>query len=283
MPLTRRAFVSGTALLGAAACAAPADALSVDRLAPERWWQGPERARWFRHDAVDASRVEEWLIRARIEGRWQELETAALPEVFVQWSMRLRLERLQDIRRGIFDPRELDGPHNGCVATWGGPGRDHPLSLNTAYKGLGFLPTAELLPALVDRVESVPRGDLAAATDLLALLYSNPVVFDLRKQVSLELYTTPEYMTHTFLNMMVNPVASASFLAMPTYELRAVPELLHPHDPDLSEHERLVIRYTNGIHDLIHAGQGPRIACVYHLVGVYDDTPSSRGRGTRLA
>lgn len=283
MPLSRRAFVSGTALLGAAACTTSSDALPVDSVEPSSWWQGPPRARWFRHEAVDAARVEQGLVRARIEGRWQQLETVFLPEVFVQWSMRLRLERLRDIRRGLFDPRELDGPHNGCVATWGGPGRDHPLSLNTAFKGLGFLPAAEVLPALVDRVQAVPRGDLEAATALLAELYSNPVLFDLRKKVSLELYTTPEYMTHTFLNMMVNPVASASFLAMPTYELRAVPQLLHPLDPGLSEHERLVVRYTNAIHDLVHSGGETRISCVYHLVGVYDDTPNARGHGTRLA
>jgi hypothetical protein len=107
--------------------------------------------------------------------------------------------------------------------------------------------------------------------------------FDLTKQVSLELFTSPDFHTHTFLNMMANPIASASFLAFPTFEIRAIPQLLHPKNPGLSKYERDLIAYTNAIHDFIHSGGDVRMTCVYHVIELFDDTPNDMSKGKRIA
>ncbi len=84
--------------------------------------------------------------------------------------------------------------------------------------------------------------------------------------------------------MLANPVASASFLAFPAFEIRAVPQLLHPDNPNLSQYEALAVDWTNSVHDLAHAaGRSSRhITCIYHVVELYDDSPSAAGRGKRL-
>ncbi len=83
--------------------------------------------------------------------------------------------------------------------------------------------------------------------------------------------------------MLANPIASASFLAYPTFELRAIPQLLHPKNPRLTHQERLTIDYVNTIHDFIHSGDGTqRIACIYHIIEVFEDTPTDRAHGKRL-
>ncbi len=296
---TRRDLLRGSgALLGAsalAACAPAADcpdpALGFQPRAAASFW---DPRGWFRHDTVDAARVGEGAIRAQIQGAWVELPLAALPDRFVSWSFEERIIKLGEIARKGFDTRDLDGPHNACVATYGGVDANSFTSLNTAYKGMGFMPAPEgLADAVADlqaKAEIMARAGLSQmarmsrALEVLEDLYRQPDLFDRRRHVSLELFATPEFTTHTFANMLANPVASCSFLAFPAFELRCVPQLLHPDDPGLSESERLAIAWTNGVHDLAHGGGdgSRRITCIYHVVEIYDDSPSAGGRGTRL-
>jgi hypothetical protein len=286
----------GASALGACAPTGPAQDCPppergfVPRQAGSFWKSGG----WFEHDTVDASRVGEGIIRAQLEGAWRELSLARLPDRFVSWSFEERIIKLGEIARKGFDTRDLDGPHNACVATFGGVDNNSFTSLNTAYKGMGFMPAPEHLAEAVQdlqvKSEVMARAGLsmparmARALEVLEELYRQPDLFDRRRQVSLELFATPSFTTHTFANMLANPVCSASFLAFPTFELRCVPQLLHPADPGLSEAERLAIAWTNGVHDLAHGGGdgAQRITCIYHVVEIYDDSPSAGGRGTRL-
>jgi len=257
---------------------------------PEQWWVDGE---YVVQRTVNAARAAEGIVRARIDGEWRDVQVVELPPRFVEWSLSERRARLKDLATKGFDPKDLDGPHNACVATYGGWERDSGFSLNTAYKGMGFVPRAERLEgAIEDLAESARRIDarggsfmdrMRMKTEHLEELYADRERFDLTKQVSLELLTTPTFATHTFLNMMANPIASASFLAYPTFELRAVPQLLHPADPGLSGYERGIVRYTNDVHNFVHGGRDVYMACVYHVAEVYDDTPSGGGGGKRIA
>jgi hypothetical protein len=301
-PPSRRDLLRASgALIGAsamAACApttAPTDCPDpslgfVPRPASSFW--KPEG--YFRHDTVDASRIDEGIIRAQHKGVWRELPLVELTDRFVAWSFEERIIKLGEIARKGFDTRDLDGPHNACVATVGGVDASSFTSLNTAYKGMGFMPGPEGLADAVQDLQNkstiMQRAGLgmaarmARALEVLEALYRQPGLFDRRRQVSLELFATPDFTTHTFANMLANPVASCSFLAFPTFELRCVPQLLHPDDPELSDAEQLAVAWTNGVHDLAHGGGdgSRRITCIYHLVELYDDSPGAGGRGTRL-
>lgn len=258
---------------------------------PSAWW---EKGGYIIHDSVDASSSEDGEITAFIEGSWQKLKIVKLPERFINWSLSERAERLKRLAAYGFSSRDLAGPHNACIATYGGPSRDSSISLNTAYKGMGFAPRKDKLSGTVsmlreskERIEKNSAGDfrkmMLEKTQQLGRLYSDKGLFDNTKQVSLELFTDKDYHTHTFLNMMSNPIASASFLAFPTFEIRAVPQLLHPANPELTEYERGLISYTSAIHNFIHGGGMMHITCVYHVIEVFDDTPNDSARGRRLA
>ncbi|MGA1870520.1 MAG: hypothetical protein ACMUJM_18440 [bacterium] len=258
---------------------------------PSTWWQ---KEGFIVHDRVDISQHSQGIIRAYVNDSWQNFRVAKLPERFVQWSLRARVARLgRMLKVGGMDPRDLAGAHNACVATYGGPSRDSAISLNTAYKGMGFVIEADKLADTVQRIkeeqfriERDTRGDVArqmhAKVEFLIEFYHDGSHFDLTKQVSLELFTSQDFQTHTFLNMMANPIASASFLAFPTFEIRTVPQLLHPRNPGLSGYEKDLISYTNAIHDFIHSGPGDRITCVYHIIELFDDTPNDMAKGRRI-
>ena len=302
--LDRRKFIgectaAATAVaagMGAAACRADTRSKNAESTEPPPrpgdWW---EEGRYVDHRAVNSSRQSEGIIRAFVDGRWTDYKTVSLPRRFVDWNLQKRIEGLDKLARVGFDHEDLDGPHNGCVATYGGWKRDSVTSLNTAYKGMGFVPKAErleeTLAELTDASKRMrdPSGfgsidDMFNRTEFLRVLYSDRERFDLTKQVSLELFASPTFATHTFLNMMANPIASISFLAFPTFEIRAVPELLHPDNPKLDAYRKNIIAYVNGIHDFAHGGRDRRMTCVYHVLEVYNDSPGEPGgQGKRIA
>ncbi len=300
--LDRRQFVGGctatvvAAGVGFAACresGGSGRAAATDRPpAPSDWW---EEGRYVDHRAVNSSRHTEGIVRAFVDGRWADFSVVSLPQRFMAWNLSKRLEGLDKLARVGFDPEDLDGPHNGCVATFGGWKRGSITSLNTAYMGLGFVPKPERLEETLAELDAASKRLDASAfagsmdgmvqrTEYLRVLYSNAERFDRTKQVSLELFASPIFATHTFLNMMANPIASISFLAFPTFEIRAVPELLHPDNPKLDAYRKNVVAYVNGVHNFAHGGKDRKMTCVYHVLEVYDDSPGGpEGAGTRIA
>ena len=140
--------------------------------------------------------------------------------------------------------------------------------------------TISTLKRLKMHIEREYAGDFGSMmvnkTSELGKIYRDKNLFDKTKLVSLELYTNRNYHTHTFLNMMANPITSASFLSFPTFEIRAVPQLLHPANPGLTEYGRKIVAYTNAIHNFIHGGFSMHMTCVYHIIEVFDEKNSYR-------
>ena len=294
--LGRRHFIGSVAAAASAAIAGCSKTEKAHEAAysgepsPEQWWIN---GKYVVHRTVNTDRLSEGIVRARLDGGWMDVKVMPLPARFVEWSLSERRTRLKDLAHKGFDPKDLDGPHNACVATYGGWKRDSRFSLNTAYKGMGFVPDRAQIADAIEELNEAARkvvysgggfmAQIRKKTAYLAELYSRESRFDLTKQVSLELLTEPNFATHTFLNMMANPIASASFLAYPTYEIRAIPQLLHPDNPNLTSYERNLVSYTNTVHNFVHGGNNVHMACIYHVAEVYDDTPSGTGGGKRIA
>jgi hypothetical protein len=250
-----------------------------------------ERGRWtgwFHQDVVDASRLADGIIRAKIEGRWEDLEIVELPDDFLEWNYKSRLKQLAEFRE-MFRTREmkaptLSGPHDGIVASHGTKRKDSYFSVNNAVKGIGWLPRADKLEEISELLEQTWEEPVERKLAILESLYQRGVeLFDRTKQTSLELYARPNFETHTFLNQMVDPGVALVFLDLPeSYELRCVVQMLHPDDPKLTDDERKAVDYINMVHDYFH-GRMPwkSIGVLYHVVQVFDNSPP-KGRGRRI-
>lgn len=247
-------------------------------------WSG-----WFRQENVDASRLAAGVIRARVEGSWREFRVVELPQGFREWNFGRRLEQLAVIKQLVADPKtklkpEIAGPHNAIVASHGLRRKDSEFTINNAVKGTGWLPRPEHLPAMIGRLRETWDAPMPAKLARLESLYSQETeLLDFTKQASLELYSTPGFETHTFLNQMTDPGVAVVFLDLPkSYELRCIAQMLHPADPGLTEYERQVVEYVNLIHDYFH-GKSPRqsIAVIYHVIQVFDNSPGKM-RGQRV-
>lgn len=222
------------------------------------------------------------LIKAKINGGWREFEPMELSMGFLDWNFEARLKTIEGLQIG--KPPSLAGPHNAAVATYGGGRRDSSFTVNNAVKGMGFVPSKGRIRERIKELEENLDAPMPEKLQILAAGYQDRSLWDRKKQVSLELYATPDFETHTFLNLMANPVASIVFLDYPCYELRALVRMVYPQDKSVSQEERNILEYTNLVHSFFH-GKFRRkfIALIFYLVEEFDNTPGSReGMGRRV-
>jgi hypothetical protein len=247
-------------------------------------WEHGDRNYWqggiFLQDNVDMSKIDQGIIRAHINGNWREHSVTELDDDFMEWNLKARLKYLQTIAQGNMP--SLAGPHAAAVATHGGGRRDSAFTLNNAIKGMGFAPKKERIGELTDRFKSTMDADMQEKLEILQDNYRHPELWNRTKQLSLELYTAPDFETHTFLNIMANPVATIVYTDMPSYELRAIVRIIHPQDSKVTQEEKDLLEYTNLAHGYFHGGADKRYSLLaFHIIEQFDNSPRS-GLGVRV-
>uniref|UniRef100_A0A7C4XDR0 Uncharacterized protein n=1 Tax=candidate division WOR-3 bacterium TaxID=2052148 RepID=A0A7C4XDR0_UNCW3 len=234
----------------------------------------------FIQTSVDPSGYQKGKIRARIDGRWQEFTLQEPGKDFIDWNINRRLEFIEEIKSKKMP--SLGGPHSGIVATYGLGRYDSRFTLNNAVKGTGLAPRDENLDRAIKLLSETLDRSMEEKMDVLKSMYDNPQFFDWRKQTSLELYTSEDFETHTFLNIMENPVATIVFMDIPTYELRTIARIVHPQDDTALPQERKLLEFVNLAHEYMH-GKFPRTfpLLLFYIIEVFDNTPGSK-RGIRI-
>lgn len=228
-------------------------------------------------------------VRAYVEGEWQNYPLVRFPKAFMDWNVERRLEYVDVITKLMTGESEagpqLAGPHNGMVATYGYAGQGSKFKLNNAVKGMGFLPKAAKIDSMIAMLKGTMDDPMPAKLKILEGMYKDAEnIFDLDRQVSLELYAEPKFLTQSYTNQMINPVSTIVFLDIPSYKLKTITRLLDPNDPALTEYEKQVVDYINLIHSYFH-GKFPKqyIAVIYYVTELYDNSPGRMdARGLRL-
>lgn len=222
-------------------------------------------------------------VKAKINGKWKNYALQKFPQKFMDWEVEERSKTIQTMEnmfknpgKGMQQPR-LAGPHNGIVASYGFKRFDSNFYLNNAVKGMGFLPKRTKIDSIIKLLESTDDDPITKKLTILKSFYENAnTLFDKDKQVSLELYTTKKWETQTFLNQITNPVSTVVFLDMPSFKLKTIVRLLDPNDPELTEYEKKVVKYTNLVHSYFH-GKFSKIfpTVIYYVVELYDNSPGN--------
>jgi len=229
----------------------------------------------FSQKTVDSSEANNGIIRAKIDGRWREYSIRALPGKFMKWNVAKRLETLNKMMKG--EEPSLAGPHSGMIASYGVKRRDSKFSLNNAVKGIGFVPKEDLIKEKIKYMRNTFSDSPMKKMEFIKSLYRNPEQLNDKLQVSLELYTTPDFETHSFLNLMANPIATIVFLDFPSFEIRTIARVIHPEDNTPGTYEKDCIKYTNMIHSYFH-GEFKRqfIGLIFYIIEVFDNTPGEK-------
>jgi len=237
----------------------------------------------FIQDCVDASREAEGVIRARVNGVWNDYTAANLPDVFLDWNLEARIEVLDRILAMVTGqggaPPSLAGPHNAAMATWGSRRNDSILTVNNAFKGMGLCPKRDIIAEKIQYMKDTIDGSMPEKVDFLRNLYSDRTNFDTSKLISLELYSTPTFETHTFINLMHEPATSLVFLDSKSYEVRGIGQLVDFVEGNGADYSSQIVEYTNIAHSYFH-GEFPRMfpGILVHVLETFDNTPGT-GRG----
>ncbi len=274
--LEKAGKASGALLLSS--IAGKAIAGEMEQGVAELWTSGS-----FYQDCVDISREAQGVIKAKVDGVWGDYNTAELPEEFLEWNLSSRIEVLDDLLSLMTgqggSPPSLAGPHNAAMATRGAKRKDSILTINNAFKGMGLCPKREIIVEKIEYMRANLEASMPVKIQYLKDLYSTSDNFDLTKMVSLELYSTPTFETHTFINLMQEPVTSLVFLDSKSYETRGIGQLVDVEDASCGEYATQIVEYTNLAHSFFH-GEFPRLfpGILVHILETFDNTPGT-GRG----
>jgi hypothetical protein len=278
----RREFLEKAGKAGGAlllsSIAGKAVAGEMEQSSVELWSNGS-----FLQDCVDVSGEAQGMVRARVDGVWGDYSTSDLPDEFLEWNLSARIDVLDNIMGMMTgqggEPPSLAGPHNAAMATRGFRRNDSILSINNAFKGMGLCPRREIIADKIAFLRENSDAPMPAKIGFLKDMYSDPANFDLTKLISLELYSTPAFETHTFINLMKEPVTSLVFLDNKSYEVRGIGQLVDPEDTSCGLYATQIVEYTNLAHSFFH-GEFPRLfpGILVHVLETFDNTPGT-GRG----
>lgn len=228
----------------------------------------------FKQESVNSSQFREGIIRARVDGKWQKYEIRALQDAFIEWNLNSRLESFKDMMKGKF---RLAGPHSGMIASYGIGRKDSRFTLNNAVKGFGFVPKEEFIDEKLQFMKDTIEESMPKKMEFLVELYEHSEVLNKNIQTSLELYSTPEFETHSFLNLIRNPQGTIVFLDNPSYEIRTIVRVIHPEDKTADHYERKIVEYTNLIHSYFHGKFSKDfIGLICYVIEVFDNSPGKK-------
>ena len=301
--MKRRSFLkwSGASILSTSLLSNARIALGLGDIETKDYWHlNAEGKEYCVHDTVNTSKLDDGIIWAKVDGWWCRYKISDLDEKFMEWYLEEKLLRYEDMEKGSM---WWGGHHHPAVATYGNRrGRgDSSFHLNNTTKGVGIVPKYEKLVEINKYIED--HQDLSGTEVLgyLKSIYSDPEIWDPTKLMSIEYYTkNPDLMrvtgykeTHTFLNMMENPIANLCFLAVwrTNYanEIRTIPYLIDLENPNLTEEEIQYAKYPNYLYTWYHKEQvgSQYIACYYHVIeefsqGTLSSDSNAEGRGVRI-
>jgi len=250
---------------------------------PKNYWQGPEDDKdqqYFVQDTVNTNQVDQRYIWARIEGWWQRYQIQEADEKFINWFIK---DATLPQEPGQL-PR-LGGAFMPIYGTYGNRRgrRDSQFHLNLACKGGGIPPNKanikQINQEMIDRIVQPTQEKIAWLHEII----KDTSLWDYSKIVSTEIYVSPEFETHTFLNLMENPISNISFMnrqgGFEHFELRCICKLLCVNDPNITEDEQDLILFTNLFHifwtTITSLDQYPidLITPVHYIVEQFDNYP----------
>jgi hypothetical protein len=254
----------------------------------KNYWSEAGGKKYCIHKTVYDGEIGQGYIWARIDGWWRRFQIRNLEETFWTWQHKEMLESFEQQLADTPYEYRAGGPHSPSVATYGNRrGRgDSDFHINNKIIGLQATPKPEKVKELNDAMLRMIDEKQAYKTKV-AWLKEMHVQDIWRKdlQTGVEYFTTPEFETHTFLNLMENPVATLCFQGrydiFTSFEVRCVAQIIDPRDPDISEDMRQLAKYPAILHGFYHDNVPEIPAVLYWPVEEFDNTVKEKP-GRRL-
>lgn len=254
------------------------------------YWSGTGDNRYCVHRTVDASSVDAGVIRARVDGFWRKFTIQEAESIFLEWNFGERIRSFEEKLAGTSVPT-AGGPHTPMIATcsFSGSRGDTTFrsNLNNKVIGINVVPKKEYIKDINDQLYSMRNEDMTAKLEYLKGIHQQDIW---RKdiQAGLEYFTTPDFETHTFLNLMENPLANLCYQGCyniwASFELRTIAHIVDPRDPGLSADMLELAKFPIVLHGFYHELETWEYnipAVIYYLVEEFDNSATVDKPGQR--
>ena len=253
----------------------------------KNYWEGEEGSKYCVHRTIYDGEVDSGYIWARIDWWWRRFQIKEVEDTFWKWSLEARIKSFEDRIAGTHTPTAA-GPHTPAVATYGnGIGRgDSFFHINNKVVGAHFVPKKDYVKKVNDDIlEVVESGaDYTSRLEHLKEIHEQDI-WRKDMHVGVEYFSNTEFETHTFLNIMENPVAALCFQGCydiyTSYELRCIPQIVHLNNPNISTDLYEIAKFPFMLMAIFH-GDPPNAyntipAVIYYHIEEFDNSMDSHG------
>lgn len=254
----------------------------------KNYWSDAAGKKYCVQSTVYDGEVKQGYIWARIDGWWRRFQIRNMEETFWTWHY---TEMQKSFEQQLADtPYEYraGGPHSPSVATYGNRrGRgDSDFHINNKIIGLQGAPIQAKVKELNDTMLKMIEDKEAYKTKVAWLKdVHEQDIWRRELQVGVEYFTTPDFETHTFLNLMENPAATLCFQGrydvFTSFEIRCIAQLVDPRNPAITEDLRELVKYPAILHGFYHDNVPEIPAVLYWPVEEYDNSAKDKP-GQRL-
>jgi hypothetical protein len=287
------------------------------------WKKRSDGYEYFVQDNIKTDWIDKGYLLAKFDNTWWVYQTAQYEEEFHTWWLDEKMFYYDALEQAINEGRGRDVPNGGhhhpMLATYGNKylnRGDSAFHLNVTPKGYSLLPRPQYIRQMIDEVNEI----YATSTNLLHDVfnyrrqkYQQKDLWDNNKFATLEVYTghpiddkDPWKLsfkeTHTFQNLMVNPMATLTYMAVynttgkqsyffgeegqtPTFEFRGFCWLISPYNPNLTQYEKDVLEYLNQAFSKYHGLRSDFIANIFVVCEEFNNSPTDSdtyGLGKRV-
>jgi hypothetical protein len=246
------------------------------------------------HKTVNVSRLSEGIISARVDNRWRQFKIITPDQNYRNFESKGMVDIYNKLLEGIV--AMFGGVYCPTIISQGGiPRGDSKFTLNGACKFMFPCPkdvaTAQTMIDTLKELASKPKErrewfrDQFANQDLWD--YSGLVARDETVLKPGEEKTDTLYReTHTFRNLMENPLAVILFVSNTdnqSYELRTIAHYVHADDETANPYERKIAEFINTYANTSHGLNANFPAILFRTVEEFNNSMEVGKEGTRVA
>jgi hypothetical protein len=259
----------------------------------KNYWKGPEGAQYCVQKTVHTGDMGSNVIWARVDKMWRRFQIRDLEQTFWDWNFAERIKRYDAQLSPDWQTNKVflaGTPHTPSIATYGNArGRgDSAFHLNNKFVALGLAPKEEYIKEINAKMKEFFETHQSYIA-YFKEIHSDQNLWRKDRQVGTEVFTRPDSETHTFLNLMENPVVNMAFQGgydiFKSYELRCIGRVVHLRDPNASEYDKDLVLF-NAYQFAGHAVSNPEEiydipGVIYYHIEEFDNSIATMG-GTRL-
>jgi hypothetical protein len=252
------------------------------------WATNSEGKKYCIQKTVYAGEVDRGYIWARVDGWWRRFQIRNLEETYWNWHFSEMLKSFEEQLSPEPYVFRAGGPHSPSVASYGNRrGRgDSSFHLNSKIIGLSAVPAQAHIKEINDTMLSMIDESAEYKTKVAWLkAIHEQDIWRRELQPGIEYFTTPDFETHTFLNLMENPVATLCFQGrydiFTSFEIRCIGQILDPRNPAVTGELLEIVKFPSILHGFYHNNVPEVPAVLYWPVEEFNNTVKDKP-GQRL-